>query len=621
MPSFFTKKIPFFLGLLFIFSGSSSVWAQALTPTFTWTLSPTPVPGTTVRFEDWEGPYPGGNHWAGYSTCSQANFVVNPASSGEPITVCYDNNPGDAHSGTYCLHSQITWNTCGPTQYAQEGIDSSYSGYGFPMNIGSSAPASLSIWLKSSVAGQQFVLYLQDSPNAGSGTILHTTHYQGGTGSNFLFTFTAANVWQNFVVPLTPGTSDWDFDPTTMNWGSILDIGTQFSAPPSCSAGQVLDVYMDDYSFLAPGTPNTSTFTPTGSVTYTPTPTFTPTGSATYTSTISPTSTPTFVAATGSLRFEDWEGPYPGGNHWIGFNPCSQANYVVNPASSGEPMTFCYDSTPGDAHSGIYCLHSQITWNACGPTQYAQEGIDSSYSGYGFPMSIAGSTPAYLSVWLKSSVAGQQFVLYLQDTSGPGSGTILHTTHYQGGTGSNFLFTFTAANVWQNFVVPLTPGTSDWDFDPTTMNWGAILDVGTYFSAPPGCAGGTMVDIYMDDYSFLTGTVNTPTFTPTGSWTPLPTNTPTITPTPTFTPTPHPFSAGLFEDWEGPYPSGNMWASYAACTNASYSVNPNVTNAALTVCYDNLPSDAHAGSYCLKSNITWTSASGSTRTPPDYPAA
>jgi hypothetical protein len=317
------------------------------------------------------------------------------------------------------------------------------------------------------------------------------------------FTLTSTNTSASTATYTSTSTS------TSTNTPTSTSTSTNSFTPTNTPVGPS---YTPTFTFT-----NTDTGTPTFTSTNTNTPTNTNTSTMTFTSTNTPTNTNTMTntatptnTSAPPRKFEDWEGPYPGGNHWFGFTTCGQANYVVNPASSGEAITICYDSTPGDAHSGTYCLHSSITWNTCGPTQYAQEGIDSSYSGYGFPVSIDSSTnavqtanhPASISIWLKCDTAGQQFTVYMQDAT-YGSGTVVHTTHYQNGGGTNYLFTFTTAGVWQNFVLPLTAGTSIWDVDPTILNWNAILDVGVVYAAPPSCAPGQVINIYMDDYNFL----------------------------------------------------------------------------------------------------------------------
>ena len=219
------------------------------TPTFTPTTPPTPVP--TITFEDWEGPYASGNMWAGFAVCGAASYICNPWTSNASITTCYDNNPGDPRSGSYTWKSQITWTA--DAGQAQIAPDSAYGGdYGYPINIASSAPSSVSVWLKSDTANTQFAFYIQDTSSLASGSPLHTAYYQNGTGANYLLTIPTANVWTHFVLPLAQGggTGNWSFDPASMNWGSILDIGTVFQGPTGASYPLDLNIYMDDYGFV-----------------------------------------------------------------------------------------------------------------------------------------------------------------------------------------------------------------------------------------------------------------------------------------------------------------------------------------------------------------------------------
>ena len=143
-----------------------------------------------------------------------------------------------------------------------------------------------------------------------------------------------------------------------------------------------------------------------------------------------------------------------------------------------------------------------------------------------------------------------------------------------------------------------------------------------------GCTRSLSVDSALPTAPSLPAATNTPSFspTPTGSATPTPTdtgtstNTPTntATPTNTNTPTPVPVATIVFEDWEGPYPSGNMWSQYyGTCSQANFAVNPFTANAALTMCYDSTPGDPRSGNETLEGQITWSADSGQAEISPD----
>lgn len=273
------------------------------------------------------------------------------------------------------------------------------------------------------------------------------------------------------------------------------------SVDSAIPTGPSLPVATNTPTFTSSPTPTGSyTATPTNTGTNTNTPTNTSTPTATFTSTSTATNTATNTAT--PIIFENWEGPYTSGNMWATFASCNQATFISNPwTNNTAPITTCYDSTPGDPHTGNYCWRSEIIWSAA--SNQAEIAPDSAYGGdYGFPINIAASAPSSISIWLKSDTPNIQFLLYFKDTSGSGSGTPLHTATYQGGTGSNMLLTIPTANTWTNFVLPLQPA-NQWSTDPATMNWGSILDIGTVFQGPASGSFPITTNIYMDDYTFI----------------------------------------------------------------------------------------------------------------------
>ena len=224
-----------------------------LTPTSTYTpvgptATPTGTPSNAIVFENWEGPYPSGNMWASFATCSNASYISNPFASNAAITTCYDSTGGDPHIGTYCWRGIIQWTA--DAGQAQFGLDSAYGGdYGYPINIAATSPSYISVWVKSDTAPTQFVFYFQDSSSISSGSPANTVYYQNNTGLNAMLTIPTANTWTNFTIPLTAGVGMWSVDPTTLHWTSILDIGTVFQGPTGASYPAIQNVYFDDYYF------------------------------------------------------------------------------------------------------------------------------------------------------------------------------------------------------------------------------------------------------------------------------------------------------------------------------------------------------------------------------------